>query len=177
MPRTPALVLLSVLIVSCSPNAEVRDGSMASAASGADSVVLQRSVCFGSCPAYRLRIAASGAVLFQPENPGGSSSTDSISVTAFQRLVAELDRAKFDSFPDVIQEDRVLCAAPATDHPSSTITVFRASAAKQVRDYTGCYAAEGDTISAARLVTLRKLDELVDSTARSARWVRPLEIR
>src|ERR687888_360851 len=37
-----------------------------------DSIVLERTACFGTCPAYRLRISAAGAVHFTSRNFGDS---------------------------------------------------------------------------------------------------------
>jgi hypothetical protein len=142
------------------------------AATHVDSIVLERTVCFGRCPAYRLRLSSDGHVLFVPDSPPGATSEGTIPTSDFQKLVSELERADFYAYPSVIRDDVALCAMPATDHPTSTITVFRDTEIKSVRDYTGCYAAPSDNRSEARLATLRKLDELVDSIAKSSRWVR-----
>lgn len=171
-----SLLATLVWVASCSSTAK-RDDVSASNNAGADSVVLERTVCFGRCPAYRLSIASNGRVVFTPDSPPGAIERDSISPGAFASLIAQIARANFDSFPPVTRDDKVLCAMQATDHPGSTITVFRPAGAKSVNDYTGCHAHPEDKQSAARLVELRKLDELIDSTAQSARWVRPRNLR
>lgn len=168
-PMLPGIIALAA---SCSNSATRDDASVRSDAAVIDSVVLERTVCFGRCPAYRLRIAANGQIVFTPENPPGPVARDSIAPSAFQDMVSQIEQAGFDSFPSETRGDRTLCAMEATDHPTSVITLYRASGAKAVRDYTGCHAASGDERTLARLAALRKLDELVDSTAHSARWVR-----
>jgi hypothetical protein len=172
--HVPNPVLLTlILAAACSSSAATRDDAPGYTNNPPpDSVVLERTVCFGRCPAYRLRIASNGQIVFAPENPPGAIERDSIAPSAFQDMVAQIERAGFDSFPSETRQDRTMCAMEATDHPTSVITLYRASGASTVRDYTGCYAATGDERTAARLATLRRLDELVDSTARSARWVR-----
>jgi putative acetyltransferase len=171
--RLMPLIAALVLTTSCSPGAATRDDGQVNTNNPLpDSVVLERTVCFGRCPAYRLRIASNGLVVFTPAHPSGEVARDSIAPSAFQGMVSQIEAAGFDSFPSETRQDSTLCAMEATDHPTSVITLYRPSGAKAVRDYTGCYAASGDERTAARLATLRQLDELVDSTARSARWVR-----
>ncbi|HET9440914.1 MAG TPA: DUF6438 domain-containing protein [Longimicrobiales bacterium] len=166
-----ALPIVAGALVGCSPNPEVRPApSSGSQHTAADSLVLERTVCFGRCPAYRLRIGSAGFVLFEPRIPPGPAAADTIPNTALPHLAAEAERVGFYAFPDLIQGDSALCAMEATDHPSATITIHRGSEFKRVQDYTGCHAASGDTVSAQRLRGLRQFQALVDSVAGSARW-------
>jgi hypothetical protein len=170
-------VAIATCLAACSPNSEQGGTSTAGGSATADSIVLERTVCFGTCPAYRLRIAANGSVLFEPRIPSGQAQSDSISASAFGRLLSALERGNFFSLPANIQNDPALCALQATDHPSVVISVYRGPEVKQVQDYTGCHAGPADNASGVRLETLRKLDEVIDSTAGSARWVRPASRR
>lgn len=166
-----ALPLITCAVIGCSPSSEVRPApSSGSQRAAADSIVLERTVCFGRCPAYRLRISSAGFVLFEPRNPPGPAATDTIPNTALPRLAAEAERVGFYTFPDLIQGDSLLCALEATDHPSATVTFHRGSEFKRVQDYTGCHAASEDTVSAQRLGALRQFEALIDSVAGSARW-------
>lgn len=68
------------------------------------------------------------------------------------------------------------CPIAATDHPTVTVTVFRADSVYRVVDYRGCYA--GPNLSAAPPVAaLRHFGSEIDSVAQSQRWVRPGERR
>lgn len=157
------------LVAGCSQKPEVRPESSAGETTP-DSIVLERGVCFGFCPAYRLRIAANGAIQFEPQNPPGPASTDSISPTAFVELAREAQRVNLDAYPDTIQSDKRLCAMLATDHPSAAITVFRDASSKRVDDYTGCHAGENDHESEQRLQKLRAFEAFIDSVAGTSRW-------
>jgi hypothetical protein len=169
-------IVTAILWSACSANVETRDES-AQVAAVPDSIVLERTVCFGRCPAYRLRISAAGAVRFEPTIPAGTAGTATIAAAAYHDLAAELEAADFDSFPARIQEDRALCAREATDHPSAIITVYRGTESKTVDDYTGCAPADNDPGSAQRLEILRRLPARIDSVAGAARWIRPVELR
>ena len=127
----------------------------------ADSIVLERTSCFGVCPAYRLRIAKSGEVLFRSRAPGDTThSLTSIPAGDVQRLLERADLLAFDALPDTIATNSAYCHAVATDHPSAITTVFVGGASKQVVDYLGCDWAP---------VGLRHLEATIDSVAGTKR--------
>lgn len=57
------LVGVLAALAACDRSAESSPGADARAAT-ADSVVLERMACFGTCPIYRLSVAGSGRVAF-----------------------------------------------------------------------------------------------------------------
>lgn len=141
-------------------------------AAAADSIVLERTRCYGTCPAYRLSLAATGEVGFVSEYPDeGRRETGRASPDAFRRLLRETEAAGFFALPDTIAKDPVLCASPRTDSPTVTVAVFAAAGAKQVVHYWGCGAPD-DPQATRRLEALRELEARIDSTAGSGRWVR-----
>lgn len=164
-------VVLIAMAASCSPKPEVRPEPSKGEAATPDSIVLERGVCFGFCPAYRLRIASNGAMHFEPQNPPGPAAIDSISPAAFAELARETERVNLGSYPDTIQSDKRLCAMRATDHPSAAIAVFSEGVvSKRIDDYTGCHAAPDDAESEARLQKLRAFEAFIDSVAGTSRW-------
>jgi hypothetical protein len=150
------------------------------AAASVDSIVLERTACFGRCPAYRLRLAADGRVSFASRNPDDSSRVASgrIAPAGIRWLAAEAARIGFYSLPPVIARDRTLCRDWATDNPTVTLTLFRSRSASRARgparveDYHGCFGANDHSL-VAPVAALRKLEEQVDSVAGSRRWVWP----
>ena len=149
----------------------------AQSAPGADSLVLEPTQCYGTCPAYRLRIARDGKVMFQSRNPGDSTTaTDSIDTGTLAELMRRADRTGIFALPQRIMDDRSICVDYATDHPTVTLTVFMGDKRDSVEDYLGCYQAVDHSLND----TLRKLRNFqiaVDSALRSARWVRPARMR
>jgi hypothetical protein len=140
----------------------------------AEGIVLERTRCFGTCPAYRLTVRSDGAVTFVSRNPGDTSGlkTDSLRQEQVAWLVEEATRLGFFTLPEVIADDSTLCPLRATDHPTATVTIFRQDSAHTVVDYHGCYASH-DLDVVPQVKQLRRLEAEIDSVARSSRWMRP----
>ena len=132
----------------------------------ADSVVLERTACFGLCPAYLLHVSKSGAVLFESQNRGDEErrATDTIPAYKFQRILTRAMITDFLALPDRIQGDKRFCPRSMTDHPTAIVTIFLPSGPRRVEDYHGCYWAP---------VGLRQLEDAIDTIAGVSRWIRP----
>lgn len=161
-----------LLATSCAPNPEAINPSGAATTALPDSIVLERSVCFGMCPAYRLRLSAKGDVLFQPQKPAGDTVTAKITSAEYAALVMQFEKAGFNGYPDRIQNDSLMCGLQATDHPGAIVTVYRGTTMKQVDDYHGCHGTEGRADVASRLAILRALEAGIDTVAGTSRWIR-----
>lgn len=178
MPPLPRRLLAAALVsgvAGCSPP----PGSRPAPTVGAtlDSLVLERSPCFGTCPAYRLRLSARGLVAFESRNPGDSGRTavDSIAPDVATALLREAEALGFFDLPEVIARDRQLCPAKATDHPTATVTIF-GERTKRVEDDHGCFAAPDRSVVSV-VGRLRAFEASIDSVTGSARWVRPARRR
>lgn len=139
---------------------------------GTDSVVLERSLCFGTCPAYRLRVSRTGEVLFSSRNPGEEhlAAIDTVEAWVTDSLASEAGRSGFFSLPD-----RIPCQTMASDHPTITIGVFGART-KRVVYYTGCHLGSDPSLASA-LRGLPQLAARVDTLTRASRWIRPARLR
>ncbi len=106
----------------------------------ADSLVLERTGCFGPCPAYVLHVSRSGAVLFESRNRRDEvrRETDTIPAYTFQRILAQAVLLDFLALPDQIQGNNPFCPYWGTDAPTAIVTVFPPRTAKRVEDYHGC---------------------------------------
>lgn len=143
-----------------------------------DSIVLERTPCFGACSAYRLSIAASGAIAFQSRNLEDLTRLERAtkSKESWGKLIRLVDQVGFDRYPDDISSDKTLCATVATDHPTAIVTVFRRSSQKRVTDYLGCFTSVDHAV-AKQLLGLRNLERAIDDMSESSRWVRPARSR
>ena len=186
---TPSLLLLAIpLLGACGSGAGMRmldaqrGGSSAIDASfpvptsrdtvapiqlrDADSLTLERTGCFGSCPAYRLRVARAGDILFRSRNRNDTTRVESgridsaTAATVFQYA----DMMRFAELPDRIATEPAYCPNRWTDNPTATTTIFVGGRSKRVEDYYGCWWAPE---------ALRRLERLIDSVSGSSRWVRP----
>ncbi len=170
--RSPASIHLgAVAIFACAPPAK-RDA--AQTAVPIDSLVLERTVCFGFCPAYRLRISSAEEIRFDSQNRGDSSHfvIDTAPRGTYASIVARARAIGFYELPTEIRKDPTLCHNLATDNPTVTTTIFSGPATKQVSDYHGCF----ETVEHGVLTPIQKLrafEDEIDSTLRSSRWVRP----
>lgn len=147
------------------------------AADQADSIVLERSACYGTCPAYRLSVRRSGIVTFQSRNRGDpTTARDSIAPQAFAQLVAVANRDRVFELPKVIANDRSLCPDHATDHETVSVSFFSGERAQGIVDYHGCFL-RSDHTTASPLQTLRLFEAAIDSVTDARRWIRPNRIR
>lgn len=162
----------ALLLAACTTNAPP---PATPGAATVDSLVLERTPCFGFCPTYRLSIARSGAVVFEPtaRTAADGVARDSASVPSatLDSLVARAERIGFFGLPELVREDSTLCQALVTDHPSVVLSVHQPSGVHRVDYYTGCYANGGDSRRVAVLDSLGALAAAIDSAANVARWL------
>ena len=166
---------MAAAAASCRP-AGPEDGAANAAPSAApvvDSLVLERTRCFGMCPAYRLSIARSGRVAFTLRNTGDSLHViDSIPPAAFARLATGAGAAGLYALPALVRSDSTLCPRFRTDAPTVITTSYAGARVTRVERYTGCAARESEGIPA-RLAALARYEDEIDSVAGSSRWARP----
>jgi hypothetical protein len=132
----------------------------------ADSVVLERSRCFGGCAAYRVSISRNQVVHFESRTRGdsGRSATDKLEQQGeFRTVTLGAQSIYFFNLPESISNNELLCGPRSTDNPSATVTIFFAGGSRQVEDYLGCAWSPAG---------LRELQESIDRIAKTKRWVR-----
>ena len=121
-------------------------------------ITLQRTVCYGFCPAYTVTITGDGEVRYVGERfvnvVGPASAT--IPREDVQRLLARFDEIGFDRLRDRYR-------GQMTDLPTTTITLVRDGRRKQVVDYGGT------SVGMPRAV--RDLQAEIDRVAGTAQWV------
>jgi hypothetical protein len=118
-------------------------------------ITLQRTACFGTCPAYKVSIESDGRVTYdgsQFVRVTGRQETR-IPVSAVVGLVETVNRIGFFKLEDTY-------AAPITDLPTTTVTVTSGGRTKRVVDYVGAPKE------------LRELERQIDDVAGTRRWIR-----
>jgi hypothetical protein len=137
------------------------------------SITLERTICFGSCPAYRLTLERGGTVSFVSLNPRDSSRTGTgrVAPSVLDSLYARAVRIGFFALPDAVIGKSPLCEIYATDQPTATVTISTDTAQKSVRDYHGCIARS--PAAAETLGELRRFESAIDSLTGSSRWIQP----
>jgi hypothetical protein len=169
---------VALLLLACAGPSSKTDGRQSTSDPVADSIVLERSACYGTCPAYRLRLSNTGEIRFESRNPGDERRTgvDTVSDATLPSLVLRARAVGFFALPRDIAQDSVLCRDRATDHPTAIVTVFTRDAAKAVTDYHGCFETTEHGVLP-RIERLRSFENEIDSVLESSRWVRPARRR
>lgn len=167
--RIPAVALL---FLACSPRVESNDVLVNASRPLGDSIVLERTACYGSCPAYRLRLSNGGEIRFESRNQGdaGRSAVDTVPAGLLLRLVSRANTIGFFELPPKISGDSHLCPTFATDAPTVVVTVFGRKGTKRVEDYLGCRDRPESPL-VVQVVRLRAFEAEIDSVLRSSRWV------
>src|SRR5512146_2425125 len=152
---------------------ETRSAPIVARASGVtDSIVLERTRCFGPCPAYRLRVSRAGEVVFVSRNPGedGVSAVDTVEACVADSIATQARAIGFFTRPDTIR-----CSRMASDAPTLTMSLFGRET-KRVIYYTGCDLSR-DSSMAATLQEMQHLASRMDALTRAGRWIRPARPR
>ena len=171
MIRSYAFAFIPATLFSGCTSHRAADGNTVAAL---DSIVLERTPCYGSCPAYRLTIARGGAVRYLGKNVEDSAPPVSATIPAglLDTLAARAAQIGFDQLPDTIANDRSLCVTAATDNSTIIVGLF-GQRSKEVVYYMGCTTGRMDVPRAPPLVKLAAFADLVDSLTDSRRWIHP----
>jgi hypothetical protein len=117
--------------------------------SSVDSLVfLERTPCFGHCPAYRLSFQSNGTILFEgssyTERPGlnkGYVTTDN-----YQALIHQILSSGFLSLKNKYDYNSPDCKESWTDASASIIMLKVGKQKKSVYYYHGCLGFQGDSV-------------------------------
>lgn len=141
-----AIVLAASLPASAAQNASVPSDTR---------ITLERTRCFGECPAYSVSVDASGNVTYVGKDlvrvVGEARARIDVS-----RVSELLDRARQIGFFDLRDEYK----ADVTDLPTTFVTVTTGGRSKRIEDYLGAPRE------------LREFERAIDQVTRTQRWVR-----
>lgn len=128
-------------------------------------IVLERGVCFGACPVYKLTISADGSVEFEGrrfvKEKGIVRTT--ISQDQLKHLIAEFERAEYFTLQDRYVGEGDGCSEVWTDSQTVNTSITIAGKTKSVKHYHGC---EGPPV----LERLTDLENEIDEVVNSSQW-------
>lgn len=139
-------------------------------------IVLERTHCFGVCPAYRLTVEANGRVSYEGDGYSDTFNGRRLNPTLPKRANAHLSPtsvaaifATYDEYWSRVLPNRYVpgqptCLRAATDHPSVTIIRDWPTRSDTVELYYGC---------ASRPERLIRLAAAIDSLVQIQRWLGP----
>lgn len=121
-------------------------------------ITLERTTCFGSCPAYRVEIGGDGSVAYQGRSyvVVTGEHHDHISKDSLAQILEAFRKADYFSLGD-----KYICGV--TDSPTTTTSISFDGQQKSVIDYVG------EEIGMPHAVV--EVEETIDRVAGTARWV------
>ena len=130
-------------------------------------ITLERTVCYGTCPAYTLSIFEDGKVVYEGKEfvKHKGRAEAQVSKEAVQELVREFDRINYFSLEDEYVDDPKNCAEVWTDNPSATTSLNWKGKSKTILHYYGC---RGSRV----LDQLTALEAKIDEVVNSKRWIK-----
>lgn len=173
--NAPRGLTASLLLLGCAQSTEKSEARPTQPEPVADSLVLERTMCLGTCPAYRIRVSSAGEIRFHSLNPGDTTRTavDTAPAATLDSLVARAKAIGFYELPADIVSDRGLCPVAMSDASGSTTTIYARSGTKVVRDYMGCMTSESNRAPLPPVRQMHEFGKEIDSVLRSSRWARP----
>lgn len=124
---------------------------------------MQRSACYGICPAYELVIHGNGEVDFRGRSHVAVSGVQhgQADMQALAALRAQLADPAFDLWGSYTR-GKPGCGPWATDMPGVTIEAYVGDRWQRINHDLGCYKAPA---------ALKALERAIDTAGRSEQWV------
>jgi hypothetical protein len=120
-------------------------------------ITLDRSGCYGTCPAYTLTVSTDGIVFDGKEFVAAHGRrVDKVDAAEVRKLAQKFVTADFYSM-----DERYV--ASVTDHPTVVLTITIDGHTKKLVDYVGQWVGMPAVV--------KELEHEVDSLARSSRWI------
>jgi uncharacterized protein DUF6438 len=129
-------------------------------------ITLERTVCYGTCPAYKLTIFDDGKVVYEGKEfvKRKGKAEGQISKAALDELVREFERIDYFKLDDQYTDDPKNCPESWTDYPSATTSLNWKGKTKTVLHYHGCRGS-------AVLDHLTALENKIDEAVNTKRWI------
>src|SRR6266849_6450350 len=107
-------------------------------------IAMERSVCFGTCPSYRVTVASDGTVTFEGRDfvKTKGTATAQIKPDDFNKLVTEFQKIKYFSLDDKYEPGPPGCPVSATDASYARTSIQINGKTKGVSHYHGCRDSE-----------------------------------
>jgi hypothetical protein len=130
-------------------------------------ITLERSVCFGTCPSYRVAVASDGKVTFEGRDFVKTKGTATVQVKPedFKTLANEFEQITYFSLDDKYEPGTPGCGPAVTDLPYVKTSIQMNGKTKSVSHYHGCRESEV-------LRALTALERKIDEIAGTEKWIK-----
>ncbi|CAM0999693.1 DUF6438 domain-containing protein [Rhodanobacter sp. Root179] len=133
-----------------------------------NSITLERSTCFGNCPAYRVTVTAAGQVSFTGQaHVQTMQATGQVTPTQLAAIHDALARADFDAMQASYVSRNDGCGMIMTDQPGIRITVGGPGGSRSVDFYLGCTGPAAEAVRP----RIEQLANSIDQQLGTRRWI------
>lgn len=128
-------------------------------------ITLERTTCFGTCPAYKLTIFDDGKVVFEGKEfvKQKGKAEGQITKAQLDELVREFNKINYMKLKDDYNSEN-RCPEFWTDYPAAITSLNQNGQVKRISHYHGC---RGLTV----LDQLTTLENKIDEVANTKRWI------
>ena len=133
-------------------------------------ITLERTVCFGTCPAYKLTISADGVVVFTGEDYVREKGTvhGNINKDQLKQLISEFTKTQYFSLRDSYISEEDGCPELWTDSPTVTTSIRINGQYKSIVHYLGCQENKGESVFPKEL---KDLEDKIDEIIGTRKWI------
>ena len=130
-------------------------------------ITLQRTVCYGTCPEYKLTIFADGRVLYEGTSyvKKEGKAWGRITRRQLEKLILEFNKINYFSLADSYTPGTKVCPQSMTDMPAATTSLTRNGKSKTIVHYHGC---RGLSV----MDQLTQLENKIDAAVNVNKWVK-----
>ena len=128
-------------------------------------ITLERSICFGTCPAYKISIYGDGLVIYEGREfvKTKGDADGRITKEQVQQLVREFEKIGYFKLADEYSLDKN-CPNAWTDAPTYITSLTQNEKTKRVLHYQGCAGLPV-------LEQLTALEDKIDEVVNTKRWI------
>ena len=128
-------------------------------------ITLERTTCFGTCPAYKVSIYGDGLVIYEGREfvKTKGDADGRITKDQVQQLVREFEKIGYVKLEDEYSMDKN-CPQGWTDAPTAITTLSQNDKTKKVVHYQGCRGLPA-------LDQLTALEDKIDEVVNTKRWI------
>lgn len=134
-----ALLLVGANVMQCLPGDPNPDlGSLSDADFKTLTISLERQGCYGSCPAYVVKLEGTGRVVYEGKDhiKEKGNKEGRVEIDKIKALIAEFANANFWALPDEYTESK--CNRYCTDMPTAITELSLRGRTRRVKHYYGC---------------------------------------
>lgn len=131
------------------------------------SITLERTDCYETCPIYKVTISANGKVNYEGKDfvKVKGKAQSSLTTAQVKTLEKAIAKVKFFSLQNEYIAQKDGCKEVITDAPSTITTISSGKQTKSIYHYFGC---DGH----ADLAQLTIFEDTIDTVVNSAQWVK-----